>query len=832
VLQLLYAWGGAFESAPLAHLRARMRNHLTCLMFAAFFAVSSNAFCEGVKGSPDSQGQEWDIVQHYCTDCHNTIDWAGGVAFDTMTPDSVAADGKVWEAAVQKLRVHLMPPPDKRQPSQAQLDELSGWLKTKLDHSQSTPRAAYVPVQRLNRTEYGNAVRTLLGVEINAKDLLPPEIEVGGFDKVAAALNVSPAFMDQYISAARYVAGIAVGSVKPKLSSSHYPPPTGLDGFQESYVDGMPPGSRGGMRFRHNFPADGEYRITIKDLDIGLYPRAAETRSTLVILLDDHQVFRHDVGGREDLALVDQRGADGRAELIKRFTNIPAQVKAGDHQVVITFIERARAESDEAVGGGAAGFGGVFSGLRIPRLLEGVDVSGPYGETSLSDTPSRKKIFVCHPASPAEETACAQRIAENLARRAFRRPVDQKDVERLMPFYQAGRKEGSFDSGVKQLVAAVLSSPEFLYRTVVPPKDVADSQAYPLSDVELASRLSFFLWCDIPDDQLLGLAAAGKLHERAVLGAQVRRMLADPRAGSLVTSFAIKWLDLDKLDSVVPDPRLFPAFTPALRQEFAQEAELFLRSVLLDDQNVVRLLDANYTYLNEHLARHYGIRGVRGPQFRRIELTDEARYGLLGKGAVLMRTSYGDRTSPVLRGAWVLGKLLGTAPTPPPPGVVIDLGIHPGKKPNSLRERLELHRTDSSCAHCHGVIDPLGVAMENYDVTGQWRTVDHEAQLPIDANVTLPDHVPVTGVSGLRADILKHPELFVQAMTEKLMMYALGRELDYSDYPQARAIVAAAAKNDYRFSSLVLGVAESDAFRMQSEPRAKKPVDTKVAAAH
>jgi hypothetical protein len=809
---------------------------LAALIATAFAAPTLASDGKGpIADDPAGPGQahtdaSWATIKRYCTDCHNSEDWAGGVAFDTMTQDAVADDARVWESALRKLRGRLMPPPDKAQPAQAQIDGLANWLQSSLDQSSSTPQAAYVPVQRLNRTEYANSVRALLGIEVKVKDLLPPEIEVGGFDKVAAALNVSPAFLDEYISAARTIAALAVGDATPKLSSAHYPPPTNLAGAQDAYIDGMPPGSRGGMAFTHNFPADGEYRFTIKDLDIGLYPRAAETRSTLLILVDDTEIFRHDVGGPEDLALVDKKGADGRAEIMKRFTNIPAQVKAGQHQVIVTFIERARAESDEPTAGGASQFGGVFGGLRIPRLLNGADVAGPYSTTGLSQTASRQKIFVCEPKSRDEETACARRIAANLARRAFRRPVDEHDIDRLMPFYQAGRKGGgSFDDGVKQLVAAVLSSPDFLYRVVVPPKALAENRAYPLSDIELASRLSFFLWCEGPDDELLSLASAKQLHDPMVLDAQVRRMLADSRAESLVTSFAMKWLDLDKLDSVDPDPKLFPAFTPALRQDFTQEAERFLASVLSDDRNVLTLLNGNYTYVNERLASHYGIQGVRGPQFRRVQLTDEARWGLLGKGAVLMRTSYGDRTSPVLRGAWVLGKLLGSPPVPPPPNVVIDLNLHQGQKPKSLRERLEQHRTNSSCAHCHGVIDPLGVALENYDVTGQWRVVDHEAQQPIDANVTLPDGTKVTGVNGLRRDLLTRPEQFVQAMTEKLMMYALGRELEFSDIPQVRSIVRAASKADYRFSALVRGVVASDTFRMQSQPHGKQPVDTKVA---
>jgi len=809
---------------------AMPRRALVGLLSAACLAALQ-AHAGTDPGAAHPGNSPWGLLKSYCNDCHNSEDWAGGVAYDTMSPTSVADDAKVWENTLRKLRGHLMPPPDKPQPSQQQVDRLVGWLQGTLDTTSVTPRAAHVSVQRLNRTEYANEVRSLVGVEIKVKDLLPPEIEVGGFDKVAAALSVSPAFMDQFISAARIVANAAVGDATPKLASSHVPAPTGLAGFQDQYVDGMPLGSRGGMSFKYNFPADGEYRFTVKDLDIGLYPRAAETRSTLLILIDDQEVFRHDVGGPEDLALVDHQGADGRAELMKRFANIPAHVKAGQHEVVATFIERSRAESDEPIGGGASTFGGVFGGLRIPRLLDGIDVSGPYGATSLSQTVSRQRIFVCEPHAASEEPACARQIAAHLARRAFRRPVDAADVDRLMPFYEAGRKAGNFDAGIKQLVAAVLSSPDFLYRVVPPPAGAPDAPVYALTDLELASRLSFFLWCEGPDERLLDLAAAGKLHDTQVLDGEVRRMLADPRAESLITSFAIKWLDLDKLDSVDPDPKIFPAFTPALRQDFLEETALFLRSVMLDDRNVVTLLNGDYTYLNERLARHYGIDGVRGPQFRRVTLTNEARFGLLGKGAVLMRTSYGDRTSPVLRGAWVLGKILGTPPVPPPPNVLIDLTIHPGQKPKSLRDRLAQHRTNTSCAHCHGVIDPFGLALENYDVTGQWRDFDHEAQLPIDPNVTLPDGVAVHGVNDLRHDLLRRPQLFVQTLTEKLLMYALGRELEYSDIPQVRAIVRAARGSDYRFFALVRGVVESDSFRMQAQPRSKKPAATQVAAA-
>ncbi|HEY0302632.1 MAG TPA: DUF1592 domain-containing protein, partial [Rhizomicrobium sp.] len=444
---------------------------------------------------------------------------------------------------------------------------------------------------------------------------------------------------------------------------------------------------------------------------------------------------------------------------------------------------------------------------------------------------------VGEPASTAEEPACARRITENLARRAFRRPVTQADVDSLLPFYEAGRKEeGGFDSGIRQMVTAVLSSPDFLYRAILPGaaplQAVSTAQPYRLSNLELASRLSFFLWSEGPDDQLIDIAANARLTDPAVMDAQVRRMLADPRAETLATGFALKWLNLDELESVVPDPRLFPAFSAGLREDFSQQIQLFLKNVLLGDQSVLKLLSSDETFVNERLARHYGIERVYGPQFRRVQLSDARRYGLLGKGAMLMRTSYGDRTSPVLRGAWVLDKLLGTPPTPPPPGVETNLSAAEGKKPTTVRARLEEHRDNKSCKQCHGVIDPLGLALENFDVTGQWRDVDRAAGEPIDATTVFPSGVAARGVLDLRQELLRRPEQFVQALTQKLLMYGIGREVEYSDMPQVRAIVRAAAKDDYRLTSLVLGIVHSDAFLLQSPPHEAKPVQSKVAATH
>jgi len=581
----------------------------------------------------------------------------------------------------------------------------------------------------------------------------------------------------------------------------------------------MPLGTRGGTKFEYTFPADGEYRINIADLDIGVYPRAIENETTVVVLIDRAEVFREKIGGEADRAFVDLGGgAPAGAELMERFANIPVQVTAGVHEVVVTFIERSRVATDDPIAGGSQYPGWGFVGyLRLPRVIDGIEVVGPYAATGPTRTPSREKIFICEPEVPERERACAERITADLARRAFRRPVTTEDIDRLMAFYDAGHEgPGGFDAGIEQMVTAVLVSPDFLYRGIAPPQDSQDATFHALSDLELASRLSFFLWSQGPDDELLELANTGELRRPDVLDAQVRRMLAAPRAETLVTSFALGWLNLDEIDDFEWDRQLFPEFSPELREDFATEIDLFLRSILLEDENVQELLAAEHTFLNERLAQHYGITSVRGAQFRRVILEDEARRGLLGKGAVLLRTSYGDRTSPVVRGAWVLEKLVGTPPSPPPPNVETDLTTPEGEQPKTIRARLEEHRANPSCNFCHGVIDPYGLALENFTVTGQWRDVDWLADAPIDASTVLPDGRSIEGPAELRRALLRRPDQFVQALTEKLMMYALGRELEYHDMPQVRAIVRAAAEDDYRFSSIVAGIVSSDAFRMQA----------------
>jgi hypothetical protein len=722
-----------------------------------------------------------------------------------------AENAQIWEKALRKLRGRLMPPPGNPQPSQKDIDAFSTWLESSLDANAKGPRAAFVPIHRMNRTEYAASVKALVGVDVKEKDVLPQDIQVGGFDNNAAALGVSPAFLEQYVTAARQIAKIAVGNPL-RLASTTY----NVTATQQNDLP-LPPGTRGGMRFKHRFPADGEYRISVLGLNVGLYTSVLENESTLVVMIDGKVVFRKPVGGFEDQTLVDKKQAAGRDEIMSRFSKIPVQVAAGEHELIVAFVDRSHVETDENVGTGFRGIGDLGFGAgsdRSARLSNGIEVVGPYNPTGVTRTPSRDLIFVCDPKT-AGETACARKIAENLTRRAFRRPVTAADVDRLMPFYDLGRENnGSFDLGIEQVVMGVLASPEFLYRSI----HSADTEQS-LTDLELASRLSFFLWNTGPDDQLLTLAAAGGLTKPGVLDKQLTRMMADPKASSLVTSFAVKWLNIADLDAVKPDPALFQEFNEALRRDFSSEAQQFLSSIILDDHSVVELLNADYTFLNERLARHYGIPGVYGTQFRKVMLAGPAgneRRGILGKGAVLLRTSYGDRTSPVLRGAWVLDKLIGTPPAPPPPNTATDLSVKTGEKPTTIRARLEQHRQSKVCMQCHGVIDPSGLPLENYDAIGRWRTTDRQAEnATIDARSVLPNGVAINGPGDLASQLAGRPAVFAEALTEKLMMYALNRDLEYFDMPQVRAVVRGAAKDNYRFSSIIRGIVNTDAFRKQ-----------------
>jgi len=765
----------------------------------AVVAVAALAAC-GQRADTGSSEMHGELLEAFCTDCHNAEELAGGFAFDAVDLDHVGPDQELWETAIGKLRGRLMPPAGAPQPAQDDIDALIAFLESSVDASVEQSRVGYVPIQRLNRNEFAASVAGLIGVAVDPEQILPPEIEVEGFDNIANALGASPSFLEQYISAVRLAASRAVGAPVPRFAKVLYP----FDGGnQTGHIDGFPLGTRGGMSFRHVFMADGEYRFNILDIDAGLYPRGMETSATLVILVDGAEVARLDIGGPEDLELADRDGPEGRAAIIAKLSGIPARIEAGAHEVVATFIERSWALSNDVNGGGRLS--------RMPRIGLGIEVEGPFEPAGLSLSDSRRRIFVCQPETEAEQRPCAERIAAQLATRAFRRPVTAADLDWLMPFYEAGQAEqGGFDAGVLELVTAILSSPDFLYRAIE--TSPAGGQPRLLDNLELASRLSFFLWSQGPDDELIALAADGRLADPAVMARQVVRMLDDPRAESLIDNFALAWLNLDELEQVVPTEG---GFNAAMRTLFETEIRLFLASVLLEDRSVHDLLTADYTFLNEALARQYGIDGVRGPQFRRVTLADENRWGLLGKGAVLLRTSYGDRTSPVLRGAWVLDRILGTPPTPPPPDVVTDLSIQEGEIPTTVRARLENHRTNPNCLGCHGLIDPPGLALENFDVTGRWRDVDAQARAPIDARTELSSGIVIDGPVELREYLISRRDQFPTTITRRLLMYALNREIEYFDMPQVRRIVRAAAEDDYTLAAIVTGIVNSDAFRRQ-----------------
>ena len=777
-------------------------------------------------GQTAAPNQHQAMLNTYCIGCHNSRAKVGGLALDTLDLKAAADSAEIWEKALRKLRGHLMPPPGSPQPAQKDVDSFVGWMENTLDARAGAPKAGHVPIQRLNRTEYAASVNALVGVDLKATDVLPQDGQVDGFDNIAAALTVSPAFLSQYISAARQVAKLAIGDPNPRVASTKY----AIAANSNPDVP-LPLGTRGGIGFKHNFPTDGEYRVTINDLGVGIYASTLENQSTLVVMIDGKTVFRQTIGGPEDWQL-HSHGPKGRAQIMERFSKIPVQVEAGTHDVVVAFIDRSHVESPHNI---ADPFFDVLTLScscappgRRNKLVDGVVISGPFNPKGISRTPSRDLIFVCDP-NTTGEPSCARQITENLAHRAFRRPVTADEVTRLTQFYDAARKGGgAFDQGIEQVVAAVLASPNFLYRGIwgVSANGPAGAKTeLALTDLELASRLSFFLWNTGPDRELLTLAESGSLTKPGaspVMEKQVRRMLGDPKASSLVTNFAMKWLNLDSLDSVKPDPVLFPAFNDQLRHDFSTEAEAFVSSILLEDRSLVDLLTADHTFLNERLARHYGISGVLGPQFRRVTLTDKERFGLLGKAAVLMRTSYADRTSPVLRGAWVLDKLLGTPPAPPPPDTATDLSQKAGEQPKTVRARLELHRDKATCKMCHGVIDPTGLALENFDAIGAWRTVDPQAKAPIDASTVLPNGVAINGVAELRAQLANRPDMFVNAVTERLMMYSVNRELEYFDMPQVRSIVRAAAKDNYKLSAIILGIVNSDSFRKQAPEAAAK----------
>jgi mono/diheme cytochrome c family protein len=753
------------------------------------------------------------LLESSCAACHNSTDWAGGLALDTLSLDDLHGDAEVWEEAVRKLRGRLMPPPGEPQPAQREIDALVGWLETRLDSAAAAAPAdpGYVGLHRLNRNEYAREIGRILDLEVDVASLLPKDVFSDGFDNQAATLRMSPSFLDQYITAARTVARQAIGRVDAKSSSFEYRAPPSLD--QSKHIDGLPLGTRGGFWVDHHFPADGEYVFSIREffaMGAG-YVTKVDHPHTVILTIDGRRVFQQTYGGPDDLQAVDQRQAIAADDIQNRFNQIRVPVKAGVRRIGVSFIQRSLAQSDSPLQPIAM----LPEMERVPRI-PGFTVAGPFDVTGVGDTPSRRRIFSCRPASAAEEPACARRILGDLAVAAFRRPVTEEELAAPLGFYARGRENKDFEAGIEAGLTAILSSTKFLLRSA---PALAGDEPQPLTDLELATRLAFFLWSSGPDQQLVALATAGKLRDAAVMQREVRRMLEDTRASALVDNFAFQWLNVARMGNFQVDPTLYPDYDYNLRAALQQEIRLFLTDTLRADRSVLDLLRSDTTFLNERLARHYEVKNVRGDQFRPVRLADRNRHGLLGKGALLLATSYGNRTSPVLRGAGVMDTLFGTPPTAPPPGVEQFPENEPGKSQGTVRERLEQHRAQKSCNSCHGVIDPLGFALENFDVTGAWRERDLDAGEAIDSSGQLASGVHVKGPAQLVDAILARPDLFVQAFTEKLMVYALGRPLRAQDMPALRRIVREAAPREYRLESLVQGIVASDAFRLRRAPQ-------------
>ena len=753
------------------------------------------------------------LVNTYCLSCHNNRTKAGSLELTSINTADLNDHWETWEKVVRKLRAHQMPPPAARQPDEAARATALASLEASLDKlSATTPNPGRTDTfRRMTRTEYRNAIRDLLALDFDASAVLPNDSSSYGFDNVTVG-NLSPTLLESYVSAAEKISRLAVGG--PSLSPGGATVRLRPDLTQEKHVEGLPIGTRGGTLVPHTFPLDGEYEITIR--------LARDRNENIEGLTEPHQL---------DLLL------DG--ERLKLFTVEPAPIKedelakyqpshdtldghlkirvpvtAGPHTLGVTFAKKPSLLLETA----RQPYEAHFNYYRHPRITPAVyeiSIVGPYNAVGAGDTPSRHRVFTCRPARKQDEDSCAKRILSALTRRAYRRPVTDEDLKRPLELYRTAKTSDGFEAGIEMGLAAVLSSPEFLFRIERDPASAASGTPYQLSDLELASRLSFFLWSSIPDDELLDVAAKGDLDKPAVLEREVRRMLADPRSRNLVTNFASQWLHLRNLDSITPDMRIFPDFDDNLRQAFREETELLVDSVIRENRSVLDLLRANYTFLNERLAKHYGIPNIYGSRFRRVSFDqDTTRGGLLRQGSILMVTSYPTRTSPVIRGKWILDNLLGVPPPPPPPNVpALEKTQVAGKRVVTIRERLAEHRANAACAGCHRLMDPIGFALENYDAVGRWRTVD--ANTPIDASATLFDGSSINGVAGLQAAILKNPDLFVSTLAEKLLTFATGRGVAYYDAPAVRKIVREAGADDFRFSSLVMGIVNSTPFRMR-----------------
>jgi mono/diheme cytochrome c family protein len=819
------------------------------IVFVAAVVASSGLGAAGLQQpaqpqaaavAPPSSPQKA-VFDKYCVVCHNPRLRSGGMALDLASLSNVGPESHVWEKVLRKLRTRAMPPGGRPRPDEATYDAVASWLETELDKAaaQNPQPGRTETVHRLNRVEYRNAIRDLLALEVDIESLLPPDNTFeSGFDNNAAGLSITPAQLDQYLSAAKKISRLAVGIAPVSPVVSVYPVHINL--MQEDRMgEDLPFVSRGGIGVRHYFPVDGEYTVKIElQENYNGYLRGMGTKQQLDVRLDGELIKRFSVGGE----------APGRAGPLSYGGNIFGDSdwerymlnadeglavkfpsKAGPHVLSVSFIG-SPAEDEGVLQPRQFSFALAVNERYDGRAaVDNVAIGGPYTVVGPGDTPSRRAILRCEPVRGANEDACARRILSALARRAYRRPPTEPQMQTLFDFYKDGRRTGTFDDGVQLALARLLVDPAFLVRVERDPSNVAPGSNYQLTDLELASRLSFFLWSSIPDDQLLDAAIQGKLtKDPAELERQVRRLVADPRSSSLVDSFAAQWLNLRLLEGVLPDPHLFPDFDENLRQSLRRETELFIESTLREDRSVTQLLSANYTYLNERLARHYGIPGVYGGRFRRVTFdAKDPRGGLLGQGAVHAVTSYPTRTSVVLRGKWLLENVFGTVPPEPPPDVPSLPERGEGGEAHTLRELMESHRKSPVCAACHTQMDPLGFALESFDAIGRFRTSD--AGQPLDVSGVLPSGVRFEGPAGLRAMLVSSQRaLFIQTFTEKLLTYSLGRGLESYDQPTVRQIIRNSASSDYRWSSIILGIVKSTPFRMRRSLPAETAANVRV----
>ena len=755
-------------------------------------------------------------VSTYCLTCHNDKLKTGGLALDRPELADVAAHADVWEKVIRKVRTGMMPPAGVPRPNAAERDALLSSVVATLDEAARTrPNPGRPLVHRLNRAEYSNAIRDLLALEIDASTMLPADDSSAGFDNNADVLGVSPVLLESYLTAAERVSALALGDRSLPPAGEIYR--VRQDESQDRHVPGLPLGTVGGILIDTTLPLDGEYqfRVTLFRTNLGTM-RGLEYEHQLEISVDGERVHLAAFGGdKEIVASSDNPTTTGDA-VDGRFT-ARVKLKAGPHKIGVAFLEKTQALNTRRLQNYVRSSSDTIDFSGYPHIDE-VILTGPFNATGAAGTPSRRRLFVCRPKTQADEAGCARQILSTVARRAYRSEPAERDLATLMDFFRQGRKDGgSFDSGIDLALRRVLASPKFIFRTERDPAGMAPGAAYRVSDIDLASRLSFFIWSSIPDDELLDLAARGALSRPATFERQMRRMLADPKAQSLVDNFLGQWLQLRNVRSKQPNSHEFPDFDDNLRQALHGETELFFGSIIREDRSVLDLMNADYTFVNERLARHYGIPNVYGSHFRRVTLPDETRRGLLGKGAVLMVTSHPHRTSPVIRGKWVLENILG-APPPPPPDVVPPFEEETAAaRPKSVRERLEAHRRNPACAGCHRMIDPAGLALENFDAVGAWRSRDGGTRgTPVDASGQLVDGTKVDGVVALRQALMREPEIFVGTVTEKLLTYALGRGLVASDMPAVRAIVRDARRDNYRFSSIVLGIVRSVPFQMRA----------------